>query len=64
MVNQRSMRQSHRPVVSVVFRKTSFSLNPCCRSYTMLGLLRCFVRFEVTICAINFQQMHVSEIGR
>ena len=40
------------------------SLKPCCWSYSMLCLLRCFVRFGVMMCFINLQQMLVSEIGR
>ena len=40
-----------------------FSLNPCCRSYSILLWSRCLTRCDVMICSMILQTMHVSDIG-
>ena len=35
------------------------SLKPCCRSYSMLWLLRCFVRFDAMMCSKHYGNVSV-----
>ena len=40
------------------------SRKPCCKSYSMLYLLKCLVKLEAILCSNDLQRIQIRKIGR